>query len=36
LNVAGPRESTAPGIHARARRYLRRVLAPVALPRRRR
>ncbi len=30
LNVAGPRESTAPGIHARATAYLRAVLAPHA------
>jgi 3-methyladenine DNA glycosylase AlkC len=29
LNIAGPRESTAPGIQQRARRYLRRLLSRV-------
>ncbi|OYW05310.1 MAG: hypothetical protein B7Z61_06605, partial [Acidobacteria bacterium 37-71-11] len=29
LNVAGPRESEAPGTHARASRFLRTTLAPV-------
>ena len=30
LNVAGPRESTAPGIHAAARKFLEPVLAAVS------
>jgi hypothetical protein len=32
LNVAGPRESSAPGVYARAADFLRRVLDPPAAP----